>query len=398
MARGQEFEALPRVSHLLCMTSHCQAQTANPPPCRLAVSRELPQVLRLPDFEFSFFGLLLVAITFYAALALGDPLHQNSGFGNGGGSGLALLSITLLAVPYAGFLWWLTAAMVHGLPTRQDGQQKQQPEERPPQPSFSDMLPGGDQKNDFITVAPTSSRCPDVTLDPLGATASFPLVKPTLANLPTSCSTVISPRQSTLVPGRLSGLVGGWASTWRASERASLYLLPPEPAPALAPIPQGGCPQPISAARLPLSTLQFPNQPDRASLVLAVGQGSAPGVQGSTLSPSASGRRCSNRLGTAALDSHFVASTDLSPQRSVETDGMVISRALASLMASHPGAKHETPWGNGDKADGGLESNGDEDDEDLAGPHWQEFYGPYRPPPPPLQQTFAAANSSGLKV
>ncbi|KAG2492660.1 hypothetical protein HYH03_009075 [Edaphochlamys debaryana] len=72
---------------------------------RLAVGPDVPWVLRFPRAEFILAGLLLVALTFYACLALGSPV----GAPEWQASRLpAVLVLLLLAAPFALVLWWLT--------------------------------------------------------------------------------------------------------------------------------------------------------------------------------------------------------------------------------------------------------------------------------------------------
>ena len=68
--------------------------------------------MRVFDFEFCFLGLLIVAVTFYAGLALRAPSSSAAATGSGLGnsSTLAALVLGLLPLPYAAFLWWLTLA------------------------------------------------------------------------------------------------------------------------------------------------------------------------------------------------------------------------------------------------------------------------------------------------
>ena len=77
-------------------------------PSRLIVSHDLPSLMRLPDFEFCFLGLLLVAVTFYAGLALGGDSDSNRRGNVLSAHELATIALVLLTTPYALFLWWLT--------------------------------------------------------------------------------------------------------------------------------------------------------------------------------------------------------------------------------------------------------------------------------------------------
>ncbi|KAG1669255.1 hypothetical protein FOA52_003292 [Chlamydomonas sp. UWO 241] len=78
---------------------------------RLFADRSLPPMMWFPRFEIGFTALLLVAITFYCCLLLGDPDalpgFTGSGTAIGDSTGFAVLLIMCLPVPFAVFLWWL---------------------------------------------------------------------------------------------------------------------------------------------------------------------------------------------------------------------------------------------------------------------------------------------------
>ncbi|KAG2484140.1 hypothetical protein HYH03_017022 [Edaphochlamys debaryana] len=75
------------------------------------VSPELHPFLAFPRIETTFAGLLLVALTFYASMALGGP------FSDWSDSRIAAYCVlTLLVVPYGVFLWWLALARAWMVP------------------------------------------------------------------------------------------------------------------------------------------------------------------------------------------------------------------------------------------------------------------------------------------
>ncbi|GAX84406.1 hypothetical protein CEUSTIGMA_g11828.t1 [Chlamydomonas eustigma] len=87
---------------------------------RLASPKQFPAALRLPDFEFSFLGLMIVTITFYACFVLGNSTSA-AGFGVGGGQALAWLLLAVLTLPYALLLWWITLGFLISSSTADPG-------------------------------------------------------------------------------------------------------------------------------------------------------------------------------------------------------------------------------------------------------------------------------------
>ncbi|KAG1669251.1 hypothetical protein FOA52_003288 [Chlamydomonas sp. UWO 241] len=90
---------------------------------RLFADRPLPHVMWFPRFETGLTALLLVAITFFCCLLLGDPDalpgFSGSGFGVGDSTGFSVVVLMCLPVPFAAFLWWLLLGRVHRAQARE---------------------------------------------------------------------------------------------------------------------------------------------------------------------------------------------------------------------------------------------------------------------------------------